>query len=67
MEAFFLQIDVVITETMDCGLLGEGIACSLYDVQTRILSPSPVIIPRCVRVLLDKLCFFNVPKRLDLI
>ncbi|EJD75274.1 hypothetical protein LOAG_17545 [Loa loa] len=44
------KIDVIITETMDCGLLGEGIACSLYDVQTRILSSSPVIVPRCATV-----------------
>ncbi|VIO95544.1 Uncharacterized protein BM_BM9023 [Brugia malayi] len=44
------KIDVVITETMDCGLLGEGIACSLYDIHTRILSSSPVIVPRCATV-----------------
>ncbi|VDO40493.1 unnamed protein product, partial [Onchocerca flexuosa] len=42
------NIDVVITETMDCGLLGEGIACSLYDVQTRILSSSPATVYACI-------------------
>ncbi|VDK75418.1 unnamed protein product [Litomosoides sigmodontis] len=44
------KVDVVITETMDCGLLGEGIACSIYDVQARILSSSPIIVPRCATV-----------------
>ncbi|OZC05868.1 hypothetical protein X798_07155, partial [Onchocerca flexuosa] len=56
------NIDVVITETMDCGLLGEGIACSLYDVQTRILSSSPVIIPRCATVYA---CIIESPAVMD--
>ncbi|VDK69933.1 unnamed protein product [Onchocerca ochengi] len=56
------NIDVVITETMDCGLLGEGIACSLYDVQTRILSSSPVIIPRCATVYA---CIIESPAIMD--
>ncbi|VDM96788.1 unnamed protein product [Thelazia callipaeda] len=46
----FENVDVLITETMDCGLLGEGIACFLYDAYTRILSPSSVIIPNCATV-----------------
>ncbi|VDN24375.1 unnamed protein product, partial [Gongylonema pulchrum] len=31
---------------MDCGLLGEGIACSLYDALKRQIAFSPIIIPQ---------------------
>ncbi|VDN40566.1 unnamed protein product, partial [Gongylonema pulchrum] len=33
---------------MDCGLLGEGIACSLYDALKRQIAFSPIIIPQKV-------------------
>ncbi|CAG9529597.1 unnamed protein product [Cercopithifilaria johnstoni] len=56
------KVDVIITETMDCGLLGEGIACSLYDVQTRILSSSPIIVPRCATVYA---CIIESPAIMD--
>uniref|UniRef100_A0A915PQT6 Methyltransferase domain-containing protein n=1 Tax=Setaria digitata TaxID=48799 RepID=A0A915PQT6_9BILA len=56
------KVDVIITETMDCGLLGEGIACTLYDVQTRILSSSPVIVPRCATVYA---CIIESPAIMD--
>uniref|UniRef100_A0A158Q7Y0 TPR_REGION domain-containing protein n=1 Tax=Elaeophora elaphi TaxID=1147741 RepID=A0A158Q7Y0_9BILA len=56
------KIDVIITETMDCGLLGEGIACSIYDVQTRILSSSPVIVPKCATVYA---CIIESPALMD--
>eukprot|EP00960_Hanusia_phi_P055974 763116-Hanusia_phi.AAC.5 len=39
------RVDVVVTETADCGLLGEGMLPSLSSAQSRLLAPDGLMIP----------------------
>uniref|UniRef100_A0A915CHA2 Protein arginine N-methyltransferase 10 n=1 Tax=Parascaris univalens TaxID=6257 RepID=A0A915CHA2_PARUN len=43
------KADVLVTETMDSGLLGEGIVSTLLDAHQRLLSSASSVIPNGVR------------------
>jgi predicted nicotinamide N-methyase len=45
------RADVLVTETVDCGLLGEGILASIGHAREHLLSDQAVIVPGRARVL----------------
>ena len=45
------RADVIVTETFDCGLVGEGALPSLRHARAKLLKPGGTIIPRYARVM----------------
>ena len=46
-QAFLLRkVDILVSEILDNGLLGEGVVPTTQDARTRLLKPGGVIIPR---------------------
>lgn len=44
------RVDVVVTELVDCGLVGEGILPALRHARARLLRPGGTIVPRAARL-----------------
>jgi predicted RNA methylase len=44
-------VDVIVTEIVDCGLVGEGILPTLRHAREHLLKPGGVIIPQAARVM----------------
>lgn len=44
------RVDVIVTELVDSGLLGEHIVATLGDARKRLLEPGGTIIPHCATV-----------------